>query len=453
MLASRRQEASAVNGYHVPFARTKSGRVPMSSAAVLPTSSRRGKLLFISQVFPFPLDRGQRVRQQNLLSACGRAFDVTFVGPRPEDDAYREEVDCHCARAIYLGGPPQGLRAHWHVLREAVAVAPLARSETIRMYERFVAALQSLDLRNFDIVWAERVAVARLFRSEEVRARTIVDLDDIEHVKLARQLRLSPTHARPRDLWRYARYRKWELKSSRRFLASVVCSVEDRDYLLERGCNNAVCIPNGVVLPSNRVARRPSRSGECRPKMVFVGNVDYEPNRDAIAFFVSEILPRVRARMPAASFDVIGRGATSTDIARAGGTDVRFRGFVDDLSTALAEYDLMVAPIRFGSGTKLKVLDAMAHKIPLVTTTVGAEGLSIAHRKHAWVADSAEAFADGVCVLANDGRLAANMASSAFSLACDRFSWDAIQDRLVAWFHQLEQGSTRVPTLGVSPDP
>jgi len=170
--------------------------------------------------------------------------------------------------------------------------------------------------------------------------------------------------------------------------------------------------------------------------MVFVGNVDYEPNGDAIAFFVSEILPRIRARMPAASFDVIGRGATPADIARAG-TDVRVRGFVDDRSAALAEYDLMVAPIRFGSGTKLKVLDAMAHKIPLVTTTVGAEGLSIEHRQHAWVADSAEAFADGVCALANDGQLAANLASGAFSLACDRFSWDAIQDRLVAWFQQL----------------
>jgi len=433
LLAPRRQETSAVNGYRAP---PKSGRVPVNSTAVWPQSSHRGKLLFISQVFPFPLDRGQRVRQQNILSACGRAFDVTFVGPSPEDDAHREEVDRHCAKAIYLGAPPEGLRAHWDIFREAVAIAPLARTETIRMYKQFVAALQSLDLRNFDVVWAERVAVARLFRNQEVCARTIVDLDDIEHVKLARQLRLAPTRTRPRDLWRYARYRKWELKSSRRFLASVVCSVEDRDYLLERGCDNAVCVPNGVVLPSSGPSRGPTRSGPSRPKMVFVGNVDYEPNGDAIAFFVSEILPRIRARMPAASFDVIGRGATPADIARAG-TDVRFRGFVDDLSAALAEYDLMVAPIRFGSGTKLKVLDAMAHKIPLVTTTVGAEGLFIEHGRHAWVADSASAFADGVCVLANDEQLAANLASGAFSLACERFSWNAIQDRLVSWFQQL----------------
>jgi glycosyltransferase involved in cell wall biosynthesis len=436
MLAARRQEASAVNGYHVPATRTKSGTAPVNSTAVFPASWRRGKLLFISEVFPFPLDRGQRVRVQNLLAACGRAFDVTFVGPRPDDEAHCEEVDRHCAKAIYLADPPEGLWARWHVLREAAAVAPVARGKTIRMYERFVAALQSVDVRDFDVVWAERVPVARLFRKADMRARTIVDLDDIEHVKLARQLRLSPTHTRPRDLWRYARYRNWELKSSRRFLASVVCSVEDRDYLLERGCNNAVCVPNGVVLPANGAGRRPTLSGPCGPKMVFVGNVDYEPNGDAIAFFSTEILPRIRARMPDASFDVIGRGVTPADIARAG-PNVRFRGFVEDLGAALKEYDLMVAPIRFGSGTKLKVLDAMAHEIPLVTTTVGAEGLAISHGEHAWIADSPEAFASGVCALATDGRLAAKLASNAFSVACSRFSWGAIQDRLVDWLQQL----------------
>ena len=419
----------------------------MLMTALLPTNSHRRQLLFISDIFPFPLDRGQRVRVQNLLSACGRAFDVTFVGPRPELDEHRDHVERHCVKAVYLREPPRGLRARWPVLREAAAVASVARRRTVRMYEPFVAALQSLDLRQFDMVWAERVPIARLCRDPGLRARTIVDLDDLEHVKMGRQLTMRLSRSPPRDLWRYARYRHWELKSSRRFLASIVCSKEDRDYLARHGCDNAVCVPNGVVLPRGTSSRPPPHTPRQGPKIVFVGNVDYEPNGDAIAFFGSDILPRIRAELPGATFDVIGQGATSADRERAG-PEVRFRGFVDDLGAALAEYDLMVAPLRFGSGTKLKVLDAMAYRIPLVTTSVGAEGLLLAHREHVWIADSAEAFADGVCTLANDPALADGMASKAFALVRERFSWSAIQDRLVDWLEGLDppESGTRVTT-------
>jgi glycosyltransferase involved in cell wall biosynthesis len=117
---------------------------------------------------------------------------------------------------------------------------------------------------------------------------------------------------------------------------------------------------------------------------------------------------------------------------------VRFRGFVDDLGAALGEYDVMVAPIRFGGGTKLKVLDAMAHCIPLVTTPVGAEGLSLVHGEHAWIAGSADGLADGIGRLATDAALAERMTAAAFALVRDRFSWAAIRARMTDWLSRLE---------------
>lgn len=171
-------------------------------------------------------------------------------------------------------------------------------------------------------------------------------------------------------------------------------------------------------------------------RLVFLGNVEAKPNIDAIRFFTSEVLPALLARSPEAVFDVIGPGAAMTVDPRLA-SRVRFRGFVEDLGAALADYDMLVAPLRFGGGTKLKVLDAMANGIPVVTTSVGAEGLSITHGDHAWIAETAPELVEGILRIKQDAELANRLSSKAFALVRDRFSWDAIRGRLVDWLTQL----------------
>src|SRR5207253_1011198 len=128
-------------------------------------------------------------------------------------------------------------------------------------------------------------------------------------------------------------------------------------------------------------------------RIVFLGNVAFPPNADAIDFFAEQILPALRARAGEVRFDVIGCNATE-EMKERYASRVTFRGFVDDLGAAFADYDLLAAPIRYGGGTKLKVLDAMAYRIPVVTTGVGAEGLCIEHGKHALLAESAPSFVE-----------------------------------------------------------
>jgi len=389
----------------------------VSPATLMP---QRRRLLFITDVCPYPLDRGQRVRVHNLLEACAGACEVTFVGPVPDAEPGRAALDRLVARTVCVSG--------------AGADGGGWRDEP------FARALRAVRVADHDLVWAERLHVARLCRRGAVRARTIVDLDDLEHVKIGRRLRLDPLRSGPRDWWRYALYRRLELRGSRRFASVVVCSDDDRGYLARHGCHNAVTVPNGVDLPpgdDERRRPRAARATDASPRVVFVGNLGYEPNADAVAFFADDVLPRLRARWPSASLDVVGPGAMPGGNER-WSSRVRFRGFVDDLGAALGAYDVMVAPIRFGGGTKLKVLDAMAHRIPLVTTPVGAEGLKLLHREHAWIAGSPEGIADGIGRLASDDALADRMTAAAFALVRDRFSWPAIRARMTDWLSRLE---------------
>jgi glycosyltransferase involved in cell wall biosynthesis len=400
---------------------------------------RKKKLLFVTDVFPFPLDRGQHVRVKNLVAACGEAFDVTFLGPSPANQGDRDVVEQHCVRAVYLDRPSPD---SWHerlrlAARTTATTKVVPRPSTLRKYAPYISALQELGWESFDFVWAERPNIARV--CEPFLNRTILDLDDIEHVKLARLLSFeAPGAERAHNMYRYRVYRYLELSWSRRFLASVVCSEEDRQYLKSQGCPNAVAVPNGP----NTVTRgdAPPRRREIDPhaplRMVFLGNVGAKPNGDAILFFANEVLPALRGRWPDVTLDVIGPGAAGPVDPRFG-SRVRFRGFVDDLGAALAEYDMLVAPLRFGGGTKVKILDAMAQGIPILTSTVGAEGLSIVHGQHALLADSAPTIVAGVLRLKEDRLLANRLAENAFQLVHRQFSWDAIRAGLVAWLSEL----------------
>jgi glycosyltransferase involved in cell wall biosynthesis len=245
------------------------------------------------------------------------------------------------------------------------------------------------------------------------------------------------------DLYRCALYLYGELHWTRRFLACVVCSDEDRDYLIARGCRGVVTVANGV--DANREQRRlkPGRSpGSVR--MVFLGHLASEPNLDAIDYFVGQVLPIVRASDPGATFEVIGGGITS-GLRERYAEHVIFRGFVPDLGTILPEYDVFVAPLRFGSGTKVKLLDAMMAEVPIVTTAVGAEGLTIVDGVHALLAELPADLARQILSIKRTPQLGARLKRNARQLVEDRFSWSAIRHDASEWLRQIHLPSSVPP--------
>ena len=398
------------------------------------------KLLFATDVVPFPLDRGQRVRMTNLVRAAAQVFEVTLVAPAPESERDRQAARELCERVKWVKPLAKGETDAALLARAALAAPGVRRPRTVRWYLPFAAAIRDLDVGRFDFIWAERIHLARLFSRE--RARTIIDLDDVEHVKIRRRLRVTrPLPAMASDLYRFALYAWQEVCWSAGFLGTVVCSDEDRDYLLARGCKNVVTVANGVDLGAQDSAIAvPRKPGSLR--MVFLGHLASEPNLDALAFFVRQVLPKIRAAEPAARFEVIGGGVTA-ELETRFGAEATFRGFVEDLRPALRESDVFVAPLRFGSGTKLKLLDAMSARVPIVTTPVGAEGLGIVDGEHALLATTPDEIASAVLKLNADPELAARLAASAHDLVHRRFSWDAIRTHTARWLTHLDRSCDR----------
>ena len=384
------------------------------------------KLLFVTEVFPHPLDRGDRVRISNLLQACARDFDVTLVVPR-QDSGAAETLPAGVTRVVFVKESFDGGASASQWFRAIRSGIGLPRLAAVRHRLAFIRALDELDLRNFDLIWAERPPVGLLFGPQ--RSRTIVDLDDVEHLRLKRLLSMQGvSRAWVHNLYKYLVYRRTELRSFRRFRQLIVCTEHDRGYLQMQRAGDVNVVPNGAVVPAEARTPRVRRPG-LPLRGLFLGNMGHGPNEDAVRFLADEVCPATKGIV--GSMEVIGSNASDALREHASGHIV-FRGFVPDLADAMESFDVLVAPVRYGGGTKLKLIEAMANGLPIVATPCAAEGLDLVSGQHILLASTAEEFGEALSRLMHSPELGQHLAAAAFAHARERFSWDSIQANLAA---------------------
>ena len=170
--------------------------------------------------------------------------------------------------------------------------------------------------------------------------------------------------------------------------------------------------------------------------VVFFGLLSVAPNIDGLQFFVKSIWPSIAAARPNARFRIIGAGAPRS-VLKLAGPRVEMAGFVPDLRRELAQAAVLVVPLRLGTGTRLKVVEGMAMEVPIVSTTLGAEGIEVVDGRDVLIADDAAAFAAAVVRLLDDPELGTRLGASARRLAVDRYSWSAAALCLEDFLHEI----------------
>jgi glycosyltransferase involved in cell wall biosynthesis len=387
------------------------------------------RLLFLSPVVPAPLDRGQNVRVHNLVLGLARRFRVTLVvphGPGLDEESPLwtavEELVVVPARSA----PPSVVE----LLRFMARNRTVVRRGVAGWLMPFQEAIDLLQPDRFAAFWVERLGQARLLAG--VADRVVVDLDDLEHRKWARELRL---HARTDHGWALlrrfyytVRFAYMELVGARRYGCCAVASSSDAGYLRSWGVRSSAMLPNGATVSATAPHERGVAGVSGR--VVFLGNLGYPPNVDALVHLDEHVLPVLRARGVPVQVSVVGPGVT--EALRRRFPQLVFRGFAPDLGAALRDADICVVPLRLGGGTKVKVLDAMAAGVPVVTTPVGAEGLGLTHGVHALIAEPPDEFAEAVARVLQDEVLARSLAGAARRLVEDDYSWQSVQDRAIA---------------------
>jgi polysaccharide biosynthesis protein PslH len=402
-------------------------------------SHARPRILCVAEDFPWPPRDGYRIRLSNVVTALSQVGELElFAANRRPDEPRPLPADVELAR-VEVVPAPNLLPIDARLLVRTLA-SPLPKRILWHDWSLARRRLREWAVLPYDLVWYGHPDSRAGFGAVPART-TVLDADNLEdmrerslrdaHLRTLRSLLAAPRPSAEfvRDVRARAKgiasstldARRW--RALQRRLAAeadavVVCSELDRRRL---GAPNAVVIPNGYKEPGAPPAR--ADRGEA---MVMVGRFAYPPNADGARFFVREILPRIRQRIPDATVRLVGRDeGLLEDLRRVNG--VTITGEVPDVSDELGRARAVVVPLRAGSGTRLKVLEAFAFRVPVVSTALGCEGLEVTPDGHLLVADEPSAFAEACVRLLRDDALHDRIALEALSLFESRYRWEDIR--------------------------
>ncbi len=278
----------------------------------------------------------------------------------------------------------------------------------------------------YDLVVMSRIDVARqVIAAVEThcpRARRVFDTVDLHFLREARRAALGDAGAARQA----ETLERLELDVARRCDVTLVVSRPEKELIASEAPDVEVELLSLVHTPAPTDTPFEARRG-----VLFIANFEHPPNADALEHYLRDIHPAVRRRAPEADLTVIGAKVPS-HLARLAGEGVRFAGHVPDIRPAFAAARLSVAPLRYGAGIKGKIGTSLAFGVPVVTTTVGAEGMELEHGEHLLVADHPEAFAEAVAALHGDAGLWRRLATNGLRGATEQFSPERAERVLAA---------------------
>lgn len=380
---------------------------------------------------PWPLDTGGHIRSYHLLAALARSgCEVTLM--TPVADAAARAHDRLLAAGIAVQPIAVGPRT-WPTEAVKAAGALLAREPYVfyrrHRWRRVQAALdRAMAAGGVDVLYLDHLdSAAYVTRPGTV---TTLDMHNVYSTLLSRSADDAGALLKRRALRVEAgRLRRVEARAVSAADLTFAVSDDDAAVFAGLGARRVVIVPNGV--DTAPLAALPAGRGPTpAPVLLFVGALSWAPNEAACRCLVREVLPAVRARVPLAEAHLVGRSPSEAIRSLADQPGVKLFADVPDVAPHLAAASVLVVPLTVGGGTRLKILEAFAAGLPVVSTAVGAEGIAGEHGRHLLIAEPGE-MASAVTRLLDDPALATELAAEARRLARSTYDW-AIVGRTAA---------------------
>ncbi len=302
-----------------------------------------------------------------------------------------------------------------------------------------------LDREEFDLIHVESIHMAGYIPviARLSKAPLLFDWHNIESEAMSRYAGGAPTPAH-RLYARVTAKRLFALEGSilSRAAGHLVCSSREAETLRSRvpGARVAV-IENGV---DTRAFGRPTAAIRERDALVFVGSMNYGPNIDAVLHFAREVWPLVRDRFPQWRFLVVGSDPPAAVKNLADQRGIEVTGSVEDVRDYYSHALAAVVPLRMGGGTRLKILEAMAAGVPVVSTALGSEGIDVTPGIDILLAEAPGQWVDALTSLAGSAEKWRELSCAGRDLVCSRYDWDLIGEKLFETYsHWLELGAMK----------
>jgi len=398
------------------------------------------RILFLAPRLPLPADTGGKIRTLNILKQAARQARVHLVCFSFEkDDAGRSQELKERGIDVTLV-PMRGRSVLEKVFHVAVNPAPfsIAKYRSSRM----AAVLSTLvHSQRFDLVHIDHLHMTHYIQCFD-HIPCVVDEHNVEYKILERCLDVEKFVLKQRLFKAQAgKMKKFEARQIRQCSAYFAVSEDDKNILGEL-CDNRTpgyVVPNGVdteyFKPS---ANSHQLSAQSEQAIVFTGSMDWLPNEDAAAYFCQEILPLIWQKAPDTRFYIVGKSPSGrlTQLAK-GEERIILTGRVDDVRPYVQRSSVFVVPLRIGGGTRLKILEAMSMRMPVVSTSIGAEGISYTDGRNIAIADAPQAFADKVLELFEDQRKQKSLGDEGRKLVMEQYDWEIVGREMARVYEEI----------------
>ncbi len=399
------------------------------------------RILALTSWWPEPADNGIKLRIRHLLRALARHHDIHLIALTHDcaSISQRQEIDQLCASAMVLSAPQRNPRRQdviaslWHVQPASVRVRWNPQWSAVVRAQ--AAALKP------DIVLSIELATA-IYAREISSVVRILDDPELAGLSAWRQASSAPGKLRAWLTWQKQRsYVRYLLRS---FDACSVVSDAELDLVrpLAPSDTRLAVIPNGADISGGT-----GDWGEPQPDtLIYPGSLTYRANLDAVQYFLRDIFPQIRQRRSGVRLRITGRAEPEQLAALPSCDGVDVLGFVSDVRTEVARAWCEVVPLREGSGTRLKVLEALALGTPVVSTSKGIEGLALEHERHVLVADSPESFATATLRILECPELRARLAEAGRRRVAELYDWRVIGERMSDLINEVAERRRRTRT-------
>ena len=393
-------------------------------------------VLFLTQVLPYPLDAGPKIRAYYVLRYLAQQHEVTLVSFVREED--RPEWVAHLASFCQSVHTVPMQRSRWQDARALAKAAVLGvpviivRDEIAAMYATLRELVQS---RAFDVIHADQTSMAQyaqfarqwaLRRRPDVPVGLVLDAHNALFRVFRQLAKDEPNKLKRLFLAREAHaLERYERHTYAQFDHVVFVTEQDRISLGEAGSarsGRTTTIPICIDL-----AERSRIAPQAEQRLVtHLGTMFWPPNVEGVLWFARHVFPRVLAQVPDARLVIIGKRPPAEVQALDGSGGVQVLGYVSDPEPYLAETGAFIVPLHAGAGMRVKILDGWGWGLPIVSTTLGAEGIDAHHGEDLLIADDAEAYAEAVIRLLMDPALRVRLGERGRRRAMEDYNWRVI---------------------------
>ncbi|MFC1704251.1 glycosyltransferase family 4 protein [Candidatus Omnitrophota bacterium] len=391
------------------------------------------KILIISNSLPFPPNTGEKIRNFNLIKRLSNHHKVSLVSLiTPEvEDSLISELRKYCASVETVVLKKRSKMSHLPgVIWCLLSGKPLDATFTfLREMGEKIGRLE--DDEHFDIIQIEHSFMAPYIKAipKNSSAKRVLVFHNIGFIQFMRMYKVEKNfYKRVRFLFNWIPMRRWEAHVAENFDKCLATSSFDKRILqtINQRLDIAV-IPNGV----DTQLHTPLPKAESARNLLYMGTMDYHPNIDAVLYFYKEIFPKIKKNISDCKLFIVGRRPPQAirDLQR--DKSVEVVGFVENIQPFYEQSAVSIVPLRAASGTRLKILESMALGRPVVSTSVGCEGLNVAHKKNILVADNPSSFARNVTELLTDSMLWQRIRNDARKFVEENYSWDGIAEQLL----------------------